>query len=83
MTDTTKIFEAIRDHLEGRGIERDKITMKADLLSDLDLDSLDTMEMTLGIEERFGIEIPDSELEGLCTVGDAVGLVERKLAVSA
>jgi acyl carrier protein len=79
---TDEIFEAIRDHLEGRGIERDKVTMNADLLNDLDLDSLDTMEMTLGIEQRFGIEIPDEELENLRTIAHAVGLVERKVAVS-
>jgi acyl carrier protein len=83
MSQTQEIFESIKQHLEGRGIDGEKVTMKADLLGDLDLDSLDTMEMTLGIEERFGIEIPDAELEDLRTIGDAVGLVERKLAVTA
>ena len=84
MTDKNEeILQALRDHLAGRGFDATKITPDAHLMRDLDLDSLDTVEMTLGIEERFGIEIPDAELEDLCTVGDAVGLVERKLAVSA
>ena len=83
MDQTEQIFEAIKQHLVGRGVDGPKIMMTADLLTDLDLDSLDTMEMTLGIEERFGIEIPDSELESLRTVGDAVSLVERTLTVTA
>jgi acyl carrier protein len=83
MTEQTEIFEAIKEHLVGRGIEESKVTKDADLLRDLDLDSLDTMELTLGMEERFGIEIPDSDLEELSTVGTAIALVERKLAVTA
>jgi acyl carrier protein len=83
MTQTTEVLAAIREHLGGRGLDPARIVPEADLLRDLDLDSLDTMELTLGLEERFGIEIPDQELEGLATVADAVGLVERKLSVGA
>jgi acyl carrier protein len=50
---------------------------------DLGLDSLDTVEVTMGLEERFGVEIPDTELEDVATVSDAVGLVEKKMAVGA
>jgi acyl carrier protein len=81
MTSQAEIFEAVKTHLEGRGIEENKITPQATLLGDLDLDSLDTMEMTLQMEERFGIEIPDQELEGLETVQDAVNLIEKKTPV--
>ena len=77
------VFEAVKEHLEGRGLATEKIVPEADLLRDLDLDSLDTMELTLGMEERFGIEIPDTELEGLVTIQDAVTMIERKMAVSA
>jgi acyl carrier protein len=77
------IFAAIKEHLEGRGLDPDKIVIGADLLRDLDLDSLDTMELTLGMEERFSIEIPDTELEGLVTLQDAVTMIEKKLAVTA
>ncbi|HJR44912.1 MAG TPA: phosphopantetheine-binding protein [Actinomycetota bacterium] len=83
MTNDQHIFEAVREHLEGRGLDPNKITMEAELLRDLDLDSLDTMELTLGMEERFEIEIPDAELEELVTVGDAVGLIERMRTVPA
>jgi acyl carrier protein len=83
MTREGEVLAAIREHLGGRGLDPATIVPEADLLRDLDLDSLDTMELTLGLEERFGIEIPDQELEGLATVADAVGLVERKLSVGA
>ncbi len=78
-----EVFEAIKGHLVGRGLEEDRITPRAHLLADLDLDSLDTMELTLSLEQRFTIEVPDEELEGLETVEDAVELIERKLQVSA
>ena len=76
-----EIFGALKEHLVGRGVEADKVTPQADLQSDLGLDSLDTVEMTVGLEDRFGIEIPDSELEGVKTVDDAVQLIEEKVAV--
>lgn len=83
MAEQQEIFEAVKQHLVGRGLDGEKIVIDADLLRDLDLDSLDTMELTLGMEERFGIEIPDAELEGLVTVRDAVSMIERKLTVPA
>jgi acyl carrier protein len=78
-----EIVDTIKQHLAQRGIEADNLQMDTDLVEDLGLDSLDTVELTLGLEESFGIEIPDSELENLKTVGDTVGLIERKLAVGA
>ena len=83
MTSEQEVFETIKGHLVGRGIDAETITMEAELGNDLNLDSLDTMELTVQMEERFSIEIPDSELEGLRTVGDAVTLVRNKQAISA
>ena len=81
MAERTEIFDGIKQHLVGRGLDEGTITMEADLLRDLDLDSLDTMELTVGMEERFGVEIPDAELESLRTIGDAVDLIERRMTV--
>lgn len=84
MTDKQQeIFTTVRDHLAGRGIEADQVTMDADLSNDLGLDSLDTVELTLTLEQTYNIEIPDSDLEGLATVRDAVQLIEKKVAVGA
>jgi len=82
MTDKQQeIFAVIKEHLEGRGIEGDDITMEADLAGDIGLDSLDTVELTLALEQHYEIEIPDSELEQLATVKDAVALIEKKVSV--
>lgn len=80
---TQEVLDAVKAHLVGRGLEEERITLQAHLLGDLDLDSLDTMELTLSLEEKFAIEIPDEELQGLETVQDAVALIERKVAVNA
>ena len=78
-----EIFEALKERLVERGIESDKVTFDAKLVEDLGLDSLDTVEVTMGLEEKFSVEIADEELEDVSTVGEAVGLVEKKLAVGA
>jgi acyl carrier protein len=78
-----EILKTMRTQLAERGVEADKVQYDANLAQDLGLDSLDTVEMTLGLEESFGIEIPDSDLEDVATVGDAVDLIQRKLTVGA
>lgn len=83
MSTRAEIFEVIKEHLVGRGIDGAAVAPEADLANDVGLDSLDVTELTLGLEERFSIEIPDEDLEGLRTVNDAVDLVEQKVAVGA
>ena len=84
MTDKQQeILETVREHLSSRGIDAGGIGMDSRLSDDVGLDSLDTVELTLALEQRYGIEIPDSELEDLATVGDAVELIDRKVSVGA
>lgn len=78
-----EILEGIRSHLAERGIDVAGVKPGARIAEDLDLDSLDTVELTLGLEQRFGVEIPDEEAEGLVTVDDVISLIENKLAVGA
>ncbi|MFN2388555.1 MAG: acyl carrier protein [Actinomycetota bacterium] len=77
------VLSAIREHLESRGIEGDKVEPGAGLFSDLGMDSLDTVELTLALEERYSIQIADSDLEDVTTVADAIELIEKKRSVSA
>jgi acyl carrier protein len=77
-----KILEALRNHLASRGVDGATIVPEAHLLRDLDLDSLDTVEMTLGIEERFGVEIADEELEDITTIADVIDVISKKLPVA-
>ncbi len=46
---------------------------------DLDADSLDLVEFVMALEEEFGIEVPESDLEGVDTVGKAFALVTSKV----
>ena len=50
------------------GLGEDTISLDSKFMDDLGADSLDTVELIMNIEEEFGIEIPDDEVEKLHTV---------------
>lgn len=58
----------------------DSITMDTSFEDDLGANSVDLVELAMAMEERFDIEeVPEEELTGLKTVGDAVRLLAGKL----
>jgi acyl carrier protein len=59
-------------------VDAGKVTADARFKEDLDADSLDLVEVVLALEEKFGIEIPDEEIAGVKTVGEAADLVIAK-----
>jgi acyl carrier protein len=61
------------------GVEEDLVTPEASFVDDLGADSLDTVELVMALEEEFGIEVPEEDLEGVETVGQAYDLVVGKL----
>ena len=71
-------FDTIRDLVvEQIGIDADMVQMDTNLMKDLEADSLDAVEIILGVEEAFGIEIPDEEAEKFETVRDFVEYVDE------
>ncbi len=75
-----EIEERVRKVLaEQLAREPDEVTPEARFEEDLDADSLDLVEAVLALEEELGVEIPEEEMEGVKTVGQAVDLVEGKL----
>ncbi len=56
--------------------EEDAITAETTIQDDLGADSLDVVDLLMTIEEEFEVEIPDSEIENLKTVGDLVKYIE-------
>jgi len=58
------------------------IRPEADLRSDLGLNSLDIIELLFKMEETFDLEIPDSDLSDITTVGALIAYVERHLETS-
>lgn len=70
-------FDNIRNLIvEQLGVSEDMVHIDTDLIKDLEADSLDAVEIILGIEETYGIEIPDEEAEKFQTVRDLVDYVE-------
>ena len=66
--------------VEVLSVEPDIVTLDARFKEDLDADSLDLVELVMGLEERFDISVPEEDLEGVATVGQAVDLVLAKVA---
>ena len=65
--------------IELLGVTRDQLTPDADLVQDLGADSLTLIEISLALEERFSLSIPDQELERIHTVGDVLELLTKML----
>ncbi|MEX1157672.1 MAG: acyl carrier protein [Thermomicrobiales bacterium] len=62
---------------EQLGVETDKITPDAEFIQDLNADSLDMVELVMSLEEEFGVEISDEEVEKIIKVSDAVEYIEE------
>lgn len=71
-----KLKEIVMDRLNA---EEDQIKPEASFVEDLGADSLDIVELIMGIEEDFDIEIPDEDAEKLTTVEEAMNYVKLKL----
>jgi acyl carrier protein len=79
--DRSDALSTIRDvAAEVLSVEPDQVTETARFKEDLDADSLDLVELVMGLEERFDIEVPEEDLEGVTTVGQAVDLVMSKVS---
>lgn len=70
---TTEVLEILASKIRGRGAE----LQLTDKLGELGIDSLDTIETIVDMEDRFGIQIPinASDLHKFDTVGDVVNAI--------
>lgn len=74
------VFEKIRAILADQfSVEENEITTETNLINDLNADSIDVVELIMSIETEFDIEIPESDVENIKTVGEAVKYVEGLL----
>jgi len=82
--DRAAALEAIREiAAEVLSVDAAAVTETARFKEDLEADSLDLVELVMGLEERFDIEVPEEDLEGVTTVGLAVDLVLAKVGAGA
>lgn len=74
-----EIFGKIKNIIvEQLDVDADSVTPESNFISDLDADSLDTVELVMAFEEEFDIDIPDDVAEKITTVGEAVSIISEK-----
>ena len=77
MTDR-QIFDRIVTIIQERQGEDFVVTENLSLKDDLDADSVDLMEFILTIEDEFGIEISDEEIDNLNSVSDVLAIIKNR-----
>ena len=78
MTDQ-QIFDRIVTIIQERQGEDFVVTENLSLKDDLDADSVDLMEFVLTIEDEFGIEISDEEIDNLNSVADVLAIIKNRI----
>ena len=72
------VFERIREIIcDQLDLEEDKVTMDSDIMEDFEANSLDVVDLVMSIEDEFGLEVPDDQIENFRTVGDVVRYIEE------
>ena len=71
------MFEKMKELIaEQLNCPAEEIKMESSFKEDLGADSLDVVDLLMSIEDEFEIEIPDTEIENMKTVGDLVKYIE-------
>jgi acyl carrier protein len=65
------------------GADADSVNPEARFKEDLDADSLDVVELVMALEDRLDITVPEEDLEGVVTVGDALAVLGAKTGAGA
>lgn len=71
-----KIKELIVDIIS---CSEDEVTMDTNMKEDLNIDSLDAMELAMSVEENLGVTIPEDKLAEMVYVKDIVNYVDENL----
>ena len=70
-------FERVKNVIVDQlSVDADEVTLEASFVDDWGADSLDVVELIMGLETEFDIEIPDEDAEKISTVGDAVEYIK-------
>ena len=74
-----KIYEKIVEIIQESRREEFQVSQTLSLKDDLQADSVDLMEFILTVEDEFGIEISDEDIDELKNVNDVVACVQKNL----
>ena len=69
--------------IEQLSVDRDAVVPETNLLDDLGADSLDVVELVMALEEEFGIEVPDDDVENIRTVKDVAEYIAARTEAAA
>jgi acyl carrier protein len=79
----SEIEQVVRDVLaEQFRVDPEAVRPEA-TFKEMGLDSLDLVSLVMALEDRFSVEIPEQDLEGVTRLADALAVLERKLGVAA
>jgi acyl carrier protein len=79
-----EIFARLRETLVAAfELAEDQVVPDARLVADLELDSLDLVDLVVRLEQDTNLEIDEEELKSISTVQDVVDLLHRKLGTPA
>jgi acyl carrier protein len=71
------LFDDVKEVVvEQLNVNPAEVKEESKFIEDLGADSLDVVELIMALEEKFDIEIPDTDAEKIVTVGDAVKYIE-------
>jgi acyl carrier protein len=65
---------------ETLGVDEEEVVPEASFEDDLNVDHRELVDLMVAVEEEFDVRLSDEEVANLATVGDAVELLEDKLA---
>jgi acyl carrier protein len=75
MTLEEKVIKLVMEQLD---VTREECVLEASFIDDLGADSLDLVELIMEMEEVFGMEIADEELEKIRTIQDVIDFLRNK-----
>ncbi len=73
-------FEAVRDLIvDTLSCDADQLTIDTNLFDDMEIDSLEAVELSLAMEETFGVGIADDDMPNVRTVRDIIEYLKSHL----
>jgi acyl carrier protein len=75
MTLEERVIKLVMEQLD---VTKEECVPEASFIDDLGADSLDLVELIMEMEEAFGIEIADEELEKIRTIKDVIEFLKSK-----
>lgn len=75
-----EVFDKVKGVVvEKLRVNESQVEMESSFIEDLGADSLDVVDLVIGFEDEFNIQIPDEDSEKIKTVGDAVNYISGKI----